>query len=682
MVNKRDIFTGLIAINVVSIFVLLFTYVYFARDLSSKEGIMNSNDTGLILLDRQGNPFFSFYEAKSKTVIPFDKVPKDFQNAVIASEDKDFYYHPGFSVTAILRSFYLDVVKKDLAYGGSTITQQLVKNSLLSSQKSFMRKYQEIILAQEIERRYSKEDILEMYANSVYFGRGAFGLEQASQVYFGKAAPDLSLSQAAILAAVLPSPSILSPRDDDFSEAKKRRDIVLQKMLEQGYITREQQQAALSEKFEFKEGNGNFNSKAPHFALLVRDKLVEEYGEERVSRSGFKVKTSIDLDLQQYAENVVSEQVSNLARNRVSNGAAVVMDSRTGEVLAMVGSKDWYDEKDGKFNVATANRQPGSSFKPIVYAAALEKHLITPATVLKDEPITYKIPGSLDYKPKNYDGKFRGNVLVRRALANSLNVPAVEVINKVGVPAAVETANKMGISSLKNPDDYGISLVLGAGEIPLLEMTEAFSVFANQGKRNDPAFILEITDKFNKKVYQYQPNPKRVLSEEVAYQISSILSDKETRREMFGNALDTSIVAAVKTGTTENYKDSLTLGYTPSFTVGVWVGNNDGTTMDNIAGSLGAAPIWKKLIEKVQAGKNESFIPPDGLSALTVCKSNGGVIKEATSSGYLEYFIKGTEPTQPCFIPRPTTQPTTQPKIDTKPSETPKPEEKKEDKNR
>ncbi len=662
LVNKRDIFTALIAVNVISIFVLLFTYIYFAKDLKSKEGIMNSNDTGVTLLDNNNVPFFSFYQAKSKTVIDLDQIPQDFQNGLIASEDKDFYYHPGFSLKSILRSLYLDIIKRDLAYGGSTITQQLVKNSLLTSQKSLMRKYQEIILAQEIERRYSKKDILAMYSNSVYFGRGAFGIEEAAQVYFGKKASELSLAQSAVLVGLLPSPSNISVASD-----KER--IVLQKMLEQGYIDESRMQSALSEEIKFSEGAGGFNTQAPHFALYVRDKLIEEYGEEVISRSGFKVKTTIDLNLEEFAQKAVSEQVAQLQRNRVSNGAAVVIDNRTGEIRAMVGSYDWFDEEDGKFNVVTAKRQPGSSFKPIVYLAALEKYLITPATILKDQPITYRIAGSPDYKPLDYDRRFRGNVLARRALANSLNIPAVEVMSKVGVEGALEMANRLGITTLKDPQNYGISLVLGAGEVSLLEMTSAYSTIANQGQRLNPTFISEIRDKSDRVVYKYQPKPKQVVDPKYTFQIASMLSDQKVRREVFGNALDTKITAAVKTGTTENYRDSLTLGFTPSYTVGVWVGNNDGTLMDNVAGSLGAAPIWRKIIEQVQGNNMEEFPKPDGIVEKSICSFNGGIIREATSSGYTEYFAPGTEPTIPCFIPKPTATPSSVPSTTQPPSD-------------
>lgn len=587
--------------------------------------------------------------------MPISEIPETLQKAVIAAEDKDFYSHSGFSVKGIFRSVVLDLTHKSLSFGGSTITQQLVKNSMLNPTKSFLRKYQVLILANEIERRYSKAEVLEMYLNSVYFGEGAFGVEEAAQVYFGKHVKDLDLAEESLIVALLPSPSRLSPLSGDLKETKRRQGLILEKMVEQKYVSKSDAEDAKKEELKFSEDHGNLNTKAPHFALYVKQLLVDKFGEERISRSGFKIKTSIDLDLQEYAQELVKLQVEKLKGNRVSNGGAVVIEPNSGEVRVMVGSVDWYNDDFGKVNIATSLRQPGSVFKPIVYASALEKRLITPATVLKDESVTYNTRGSPPYKPVDFDRKFRGLVLVRRALANSLNVPSVEVMDKVGVPAALEMAKKLGLTTLDDPDRYGLSLVLGAAEVKLLEMVGVYATLANLGERVESVALTKIIDKRGSIVFEYKPKPERVLQAGNAYQIASILSDSQTRAEEFGSALNISHPAAVKTGTTEDFRDSWTFGYTPSVAIGVWVGNNDNKPMDNIAGALGAAPIWKSLMEKFLQGRSvEKFAVPAEIITLSVCRFNGLKLTEATSSGYTEYFIRGTEPTKPCITLKPT----------------------------
>ncbi|MCL5970803.1 MAG: PBP1A family penicillin-binding protein [Patescibacteria group bacterium] len=628
---QNFIFAFIVVLATVS-FTTIFTYIYFAKDLN-EESLMNKSNSGIILLDRNNQPFFKFFDAKEKTPIPISKVSDYTKEAVISAEDSDFYVHPGFSIKGIIRALFLDIKEKKTAYGGSTITQQLVKNALLNSKKSFFRKYQEIILAEEIERRYTKNQILEMYLNSVYFGEGAYGIEEAAKTYFGKHASQLNLSESAMLAGLLASPSQFSPITGNAYLTKVRQDYVLNEMYKHKYINRSRLIAAKNEKLKLNY-TVDINYEAPHFAILVRDELIRKYGEEELRNSGFIVKTTLDLNLQRYAQQVVADQVKKLAGNRVTNGAAVVMDPKTGEILAMVGSKSWYDNEFGKMNMAITPRQTGSAFKPIVYVAAFERGLITPATILKDVPTTF----SGGYAPRDYDGRFRGNVTVRRALSNSLNVPSVQVMSMVGVDSAMEMAKRLGINSLLDPSTYGLSLVLGTGEVKLVELTEVYSVFANSGVKNDPADILSITDKSGKQIYEYYPDPEVVLSPDHTFLISSILSDSNSRREIFGNTLDNTVNAAVKTGTTENYRDSWTMGYTPSVVVGAWVGNNNNIPMDNVAGSLGAAPIWKALAEHYLAGKPvESFAKPEGVIT-SLCRG-----KDASSSAKVEYFIKGTE---------------------------------------
>jgi len=658
---RHDLLVAFFAVVATVAFVPIFTYFYFASDLASKESLVAHNDSGVVLFDRKDRPFFSFYKGKLKKEVSLSEIPKITQQAVIAIEDKDFYKHGGFSLKAIFRALIDDLIHKDLAYGASTLTQQLVKNTLLTSKKDFLRKFQEVVLASEIERRYKKDEILEMYLSSVYFGEGAFGIEEASQTYFGKSVKDLSLAESSMLVGLLPAPTQLSPLSGHFEEAKLHQKLVLERMEQQKYVTAVQKDEASKQQLDFNSRREDINNLAPHFALGVLDELKQKYGEETIIRSGFKVHTTLDLDFQKYAEKVVSEQVDKLKANRVTNGAVVAMDPKTGEILAMVGSKDWYDDKFGKVNIALSPRPPGSSFKPIVYLRGFEKGMINPSTILQDSPTKFanfdenkffsSFPTKVAaqeflshdpnayYSPQDYDRKFRGPVTVRRALSNSLNVPAVAVMKKVGLDDGIEMGKRLGLSTLKEASNYGLSLVLGTADVKLVELTNVYATLSNSGLKNDPTTILEIEDKSGKSIYKYTPKQDRVADEKDVFLISSILSDNKARSEMFGNALTISRPAAVKTGTTEDYKDAWTLGYTPSLAVGVWVGNNFGEPMDRVAGSLGAAPIWKLLMENfLQGTPVEEFIPPYGVVKLN-CLGN---LKEASSSA--EYFVKGTEP--------------------------------------
>ncbi len=651
-------FVGYLQVYIATLLIVLgiplFTYVYFARDLQSKATIMNRNNRGVVLMDRQNKPFFSFYEGKVKKTVSLSELPEHVPQAVIAIEDKDFYNHPGFSLRGIARSVWNNIMQREIVSGGSTITQQLVKNVLLTPEKNFLRKYQEIILAQEIERKYSKNEILEMYLNSVYFGSGAVGIEEAAEVYFAKTASELTVSESALLAGLLPAPSSLSPFNGSDGPAKVRQRLVLAAMAEQGYITEAQRQHAADEKLSYNPNpnEGSLNSNAPHFAIMVLNELIENFGEEQVARSGYKVRTTLDIGWQQFAENAVQNQVATLQGNNVSNGAAVAIDPRTGEVKALVGSVSWNNNEFGKFNIVTARRPPGSAFKPIIYAAGFEKRVITPATLLADRPTTFEG----NYKPQNYDRKFRGTVTVRRALANSLNVPAVEVMEKVSLITGMEMAKRMGITSLRDTSDYGPSFVLGTAEVSLMEMASAYSAFANKGSRISPTLVLEITDKNGKNIFNYRPDPQQVIEPEVAFLVSSILSDNSARRETFGNALNISRPAAVKTGTTDNYKDAWTIGYTPQLVVASWVGNNNNVPMDNIAGSLGAAPIWRALMEEfLRDAPVEQFTAPPGVVQVAVCnrvmteKKDGDKTIQSTSyNRYNEYFLRGTLPNTAC----------------------------------
>lgn len=681
---RRDILVAFFAVTTFVCFITIFTYISFASELAPRETLINHNDAGLKLFDSKNRLFFTFYDAKLKKETTLSDIPKVTQQAIIATEDKDFYSHPGFSPTAIIRAFFDNLEGKSLSYGASTITQQLVKNSLLNPRKDFLRKYQEVILAQELERRYSKDQILEMYLNSVYFGEGAFGVEEAANIYFDKHAKDLTLAQSAALAAVLPSPSRFSLLNGDLNITKERQKIILEKMINQNLITVEQKEAALKEGLKIKPNKRDLNTVAPHFALMVRDELIKQYGEETVARSGFKVKTTIDLDWQKYAETTVAKQVEKLRINRATNGSAVVLDPKTSEIKALVGSRDWNNDSYGKVNIPLSPRPPGSAFKPIVYIRAFENNLITPATILRDEPASFanfdenkfyasfptrgaalaalaRDPNAF-YKPVDYDRRYRGPVTVRRALSNSLNIPAVAVLKKVGIDEALDSAKNLGITTLGDSSNYGLSLVLGAGEVKLLELTNVYAVFANNGYKNDPTFILEITNKRGDLIYKYEPDPQLVVDEEYTFLISSILSDNKSRSEVFGPALNISRPAAVKTGTTEDFKDAWTIGYTPSLVVGVWIGNNYNEPMDGVAGSLGAAPIWRDLMEQFLKGTPvEEFKPPEGIIRIGTCGPNpsarNAVSPAITTSSTVEYFVRGTEPARGCLAPQFTATP-------------------------
>lgn len=675
--HKRKLIIAAAVIIAIIILIPPATYLYFAQDLKDKDSIMNRGKTGLTLQDRDGNTFYTFYQPKQITYVALSEIPKTVQEAVIATEDKNFYTNPGFSLRGIVRAFFVNVSAGKIVEGGSTITQELAKNAFLSSSRNVLRKYQELVLASELNRRFSKEDILEMYLNSVYFGEGAFGIENAAQVYFGIPARQLTLSQSAMLIGLLPAPSAYSPISNPPDKALLRQKIVLQEMVQDNYITQSQADAALNEKLVFGNNNTEDNDiTAFHFANYIKTQLIKEYGEERVIREGFIVKTSIDLALQKYAEQVIKNQVNRLQWNHTSNGAAVAINPKNGQILTMVGSYDWTDEKFGQTNMALTPRQPGSSFKPFIYANAIDNKLVTAATMLHDKETTF---GGA-YKPKNYDLSYRGDVTVRRALANSLNIPAVEVMEQVGLAEGLNQAREFGITTLRSDINYGLSLVLGTGEVPLLELTNAYAAFANNGIYIAPTGIITITNKYEKPVTQPKtiidylnplnwfkdPNKQEtheVISKEAAFIISSILSDNNARAEEFGGALTISRPAAVKTGTTEDYRDALTVGYTPSLVVGVWVGNNDNTPMDNIAGSLGAAPIWRSIMEKQLIGTPiEEFEKPTFVVHESVCV-NGRL------TGRKEFFIAGTQPEscgEPTTPPSPTSimtatpQPTSQ----------------------
>ncbi len=651
--GRKPLKYAIIISLVIIILIPIATYLYFVRDLSSKERILNKKNQGVVLLDRNDKPFFTLFGGSSKNSISLNDLPEYAGKAFVAVEDRDFYNHPGFSIRGIGRAIRENFLSQSSIQGGSTISQQLMKNAILSPDRRLLRKYQELVLALELERRYSKDDILELYINTNYYGQGAFGIQDASQRYFSKDAKDLTLAQSALFAGIIRAPSFYSPISGDFEAALGRKDLILKLMEEQGFITEEEKIVAQEEEIVLDPTTVDINEDAVHFALMIQDLLIKEFGEQHVARSGLVVKTTLNLSLQKSAQSAVKAQVKRLKGSKVGNGAAVAIDPKTGEVLALVGSYDWNDEITGRINMAVAPRQPGSSFKPIIYAGALEQRLITPSTQLEDEKISFG-----NYTPANYDNNFRGKVLVRFALANSLNIPAVHVMNMLGVKKGIEVAKDLGITTLKDDIDYGLPLVLGSAEVPLIEMTNVYATFANEGEWNTYSLFTKVMDKNGRTILSNKTKNKQAIAATVAFLISSILSDNKIRSEIFGTALNISRTAAVKTGTTENYRDALTLGYTPQIAVGVWIGNNDNTPMTSVAGALGAAPIWRQIMEAYLAGKpTENFRQPPGVVAQEVCFEDGLKIEFATSSAYTEFFIRGTVPKKLCNIPTPTPTP-------------------------
>ncbi len=648
--KKRALVIGLPILTIL-VLIPLATYFYFARDISDMNRLMNRNNTGIVLYDNSGkNVIYSSGKAAHKDLIPLTGISKEMQQAVIASEDKDFYKHDGFSILSTLRAVYGYILNRGGSFGGSTITQQLAKITVLSSNRSFLRQYQAFSIAVAIENKYSKDEILAMYLNSVYFGENSFGISDAAKTYFGTTPDKLNLAQSAMLVGVLPAPTTYSPVSGNAEYAKERQTTVLGRMVKQGFITEEQKQAALAEQLAYQPQKSPFaDSKAPHFAQMVLDQLYAKYGEETVTRSGYQVTTSLDMGMQGQLEQAVASNMNTIRRNGGSNAAAVAIDPKDGGVRALVGSYDWNDEKFGKVNVVTTPRQPGSSFKPIYYTQALSDGTITPATVLEDKKTDFG-----GWTPQNADRRFRGNVTVRQALDWSLNIPAIEVMQKVGVSKAVETAQRMGIASINPSKDYGLALALGVAEAPLMQMTNAYAAFANQGVQYSPTIVTSIKSKYGEDIFAAKTSGKQVVTPEASFLISNILSDNATRATVFGSTLNVTDAqtravkkAAVKTGTTDDARDAWTIGYTPQLAVGVWVGNNDNTPMAN-GGSIMAGPIWTKAMGTMLAGVQTDFTVPTGVVQKNVCRSGGGLADKAASNTYVEYFLSTSLPTARC----------------------------------
>jgi len=595
-------------------------FAYYAKDLPhpdrvNKRVVAESTK----IFDRTGQVLlYEIHGEEKRTIIPANEIPDSVKYATIVLEDQKFFSHHGIDFQGVLRAVIRNVLKRDMAEGGSTITQQFIKNSLLTSEKKLSRKIKELILAIEIEQKYSKDDILRMYLNEIPYGSNAYGIEAAAQTFFGVHAKELTLAQSALLASLPKAPTYYSPFGSHTEQLLNRWRYALDQMADLGYITREQAEAAKNEDILSQLNTTRTDIKAPHFVLYIKEKLVEEFGEEEVQKGGFKVITTLDWNLQELAEKVVKEGVEeNGEKYGFSNAALVSTNPKTGEVLAMVGSKDYFDKSiDGNVNVAIRPRQPGSSFKPYVYANAFTKGY-TPETIIFDVETEFSLEDGKSYTPQNYDGKVRGPVKMKEALAMSLNIPAVKTLYLAGVKDTIKFAKSLGITTLNDPDRYGLSLVLGGGEVKLLDHVGAFGVFGNEGKKVPQKLILKIEDHNGNIIKDFsEVKEEQVLDREIALEMCQIMSNNDLRAPVFGtnnNLYIPGYQIAAKTGTTNEWRDGWLVGTTPSLAVGVWTGNNDNTPMKKGAdGSYTAGPIWNKFMR--EALKNhvpEEFPKPE-----------------------------------------------------------------------
>lgn len=626
-----------VVLTVVFVFVPYNTWLFLTSLPNPQLLTQRDLEVSTKILDRNGQLLYEIYVDQNRTPVKLEDIPLVAKQATIAIEDANFYHHPGFSVRGMIRALSEILVHKNVQ-GGSTITQQLIKSALLSPEITIIRKTKEIILAFWAEQLYSKDQILEMYLNQVPYGGTAWGIESAAQTYFGKSIQDLTLAEVALLAGLPAAPSEYSPFGNHPEKAFIRQKEVLRRMTISGYITEKERQEAINTPLRFIEHRVGI--RAPHFVMYIKEQLEKMYGTRAVERGGLRVRTSLDLSIQEHVEEIVKAHIDTLGPLLVGNGAALVTDPRTGDILAMVGSRDYFDEAhDGNVNVTTALRQPGSSIKVLTYATALEQG-ITAATIINDAPITYQSEGGTPYSPVNYDGIFHGPVPLRYALANSYNIPAVKTLNAIGIPAMLEKGKLMGINSWNDhPERFGLSLTLGGADVTMLEMAGVYGTFANMGKRQDLRPILEITDYTGRTVKELEPSKTTdVFKPEVAWIMADILSDNAARTQAFGPNSALVIpgkTVSVKTGTTNDKRDNWTAGFTPSYAVVVWVGNNDNSPMHPTltSGITGASPIWHDIFVYLLENKEEETLPKPQ-----------NVVSIPCYFGKVEYFITGTEP--------------------------------------
>jgi len=632
------------------ILVTTVTFAWFAKDLPTPEKIAQQQMAqSTKIYDRTGKTLLYQTGNEKRTIVKSDQIAQVLKDATIATEDPNFYNNHGIEPLEIIKAVGSKLLgKTNTMRGASTITQQYVKNSFLTPDRSIVRKIKEAILSIELEFMYTKDEILTMYLNEIPYGNANGGIEAAAQSYYGVSAKDLDLAKAATLAAIPQAPTYYSPYGTHVDDLVGRKNYVLNQMVKHKKITKEEADAAKAE--DTTTIGDKLQARhdpilAPHFAMYVMQQAVEEYGEAAIQNQGLKIITTLDWDKQQIAETAVTDGVPKLNKYGASNGALVATDPKTGQILAMVGSADYFNTAiDGNVNVTDSLRQPGSSFKPFAYATAFKKAEYSPSKILYD--FTTDFGGNPAYIPHNYNNRSNGPVTMRQALANSLNIPAVKVMSLAGIDEVLATAHDMGITSLTQRDRYGLSLVLGAGEVRPVEFAGAYSVFAAGGTKNNVTPFIKITDSKNKVLYDFEkdhPGGKQVLDPQIAYEISSILSDNNARSLVFGTRTALYFpnrTVAVKTGTTSNFKDAWAVGYTPSIAVAVWTGNSNNTAMKSGAdGSVIAAPIFHNFIEKALAGTpNEEFVKPDGIRTVTVDKYSNKLPDELTTQTIEDIF--------------------------------------------
>lgn len=651
--NPLLFFGGLLFLFIVLPFIVI---SIITRDLPTPDNITRNAKYSSSVLDRNDQVIYQIYDDKNIIPIDIKQAPKSLINATIAVEDKNFYKHKGFSLWGIFRSMVKNIVFRRIEGGGSTITQQLIKNSLLSTEQTMLRKIKELILAVELERRYSKDEILEMYLNQTPYGGTAWGVEAAANYYFGKHTKELNLVQSAIIAGLPQSPSRYSPFIGESDAYIERTKQVLRRMREDKYITKKQEQEAvlLLPKIKFSKQKANFP--APHFIFYIKDILDKQITNNAIYQKGLIIKSTLDLDLQRKVEQIVKEELAKTKGLNISNAAVVVANPNSGEILAMVGSVDFSNEKFGKFNAALGLRQPGSALKPFTYALALENGY-TASTPIMDVRTEFTTGQDTDkpYIPVNYDGKFHGPVQLRMALGSSINIPAVKVLARVGIKNLLQMLYDSGLSTLAPTDSnlnrFGLSLTLGGGEVKLIDLVGSYTALANEGVATSLQSIKEVRDHRNKLIYKAKkPTKKKVMSKETSFIISHILSDNNARLLGFGENNYLNIggkTVAAKTGTTDDKKDNWTVGYTKDLVVGVWVGNNDNTPMNQAlaSGTSGAAPIWRRIfLAAFNLGYKDGIMAiPNNVKALQIDALFGGLPHDG-SPIRSEYFVNGTEP--------------------------------------
>ncbi|MFA6513504.1 MAG: transglycosylase domain-containing protein [Patescibacteria group bacterium] len=666
-----------IIVSVSIVLIAIFIYFFIFYKLPSPQSLKDFKATQLSthILDRNGKLLYQLYANQKRTPIKITDLPKYVYQASISIEDKQFYQHNGISIFGGMLRAIKDTLFRQQLQGGSTITQQLVKSALLTSERTVQRKIKEIVLALWTEKIFSKNQILELYLNQIPYGGAVYGVEEASQRFFGKQAKKLTIDEAAFLAGLPQAPSQYSPYNNP-DLALKRRNEVLKAMFEQKYINKNSYEKAIKTKIIVKPFEEKI--KAPHFVFYVKNLLDQKYTTQEIEQGGLKVTTTLDLDIQEEAEKILKEELEKVKELDVSNGAVLITRPPTGEILAMLGSVDYFATASGTFNVTTSDRQPGSSIKPINYAIGIERKLVTAATVFIDSPTCFVGGGQpKGYCPVNYDGKFHGPQALRFSLGNSYNIPAVKMLALNGVTDFVASASAFGINSFKDPKNYGLSLTLGGGEVKMTEMATAFSSFPNRGVVKELNPILKIEDKFGKFLYEFKsPNfvpdikkplnypsffsitGKRPISEETAFIISHILLDDNARSQAFGPGSFLVVpgrAVSVKTGTTDDKRDNWTIGYTPNFMTTVWVGNNDNSPMNPYlaSGVTGAAPIWNRTMRYLLKNQPDLWpIRPDTVVGRQVCWDSGDLMVKKddgteSCSPRFEYFIKGTEPKEP-----------------------------------